>query len=418
MSRLNLWINGEQVGVLEEQNNIWALRYTPEWLASPDGFDLSSALPRERGEIVDGGSDRPVQWFFDNLLPEEGARTLMAQDAAVDTANAFGLLSWYGAESAGALTLLVPGETCVEGELVPLSDEVLSRRIRQLPRVSLSAESPKRMSLAGAQHKLAVVLQGGQLYEPQGARASTHILKPDHPDLDSYPHSVANEWFVMSLAARLKLPVPPVQSRRVPEPVYLIERFDRALRGDTLIRRHVLDGCQLLSLDRTYKYQQATFENLARIIDLCRNKAQTRQALFRWLVFNTLIGNNDAHLKNLSFFVRPDGITLAPHYDLLSTSVYARDHGWMDMELSWPLGSARRFSDLSREVLLGMGEAIGVPASVGAGLLDYQLKYIDRLADELIESSVRVLAAGELRLLRQVRHGVLQDVAAKLAAPA
>lgn len=418
MSRLTLWIKGEQVGVLEEQNNIWALRYTPEWLASPDGFDLSPALPRGRGEIVDGGSDRPVQWFFDNLLPEEGARTLMAQDAAVDTANAFGLLSWYGAESAGALTLLVPGQTSVEGELVLLRDEVLSRRIRQLPRVSLSAESPKRMSLAGAQHKLAVVLQGEQLYEPQGARASTHILKPDHPDLDSYPHSVANEWFVMSLAARLKLPVPPVQIRRVPEPVYLIERFDRALRDDTLIRRHVLDGCQLLSLDRTYKYHQATFENLATIIDLCRNKAQTRQALFRWLVFNTLIGNNDAHLKNLSFFARPDGITLAPHYDLLSTRVYARDHGWMDMELSWPLGSARSFSELSREMLLGMGEVIGVPASVGAGLLDYQLKYIDRLADELIESSTRVLTAGELRLLRQVRHGVLRDIAAKLAAPA
>jgi hypothetical protein len=29
MSRLNLWISGEQVGVLEEQNNIWALRYIP-----------------------------------------------------------------------------------------------------------------------------------------------------------------------------------------------------------------------------------------------------------------------------------------------------------------------------------------------------------------------------------------------------
>ena len=36
-----------QVGVLKEQNNIWVFRYTPEWVASPDGFDLSPALPRE-----------------------------------------------------------------------------------------------------------------------------------------------------------------------------------------------------------------------------------------------------------------------------------------------------------------------------------------------------------------------------------
>ncbi|MOA00812.1 hypothetical protein D3C78_1201870 [compost metagenome] len=44
-----------QVGVLKEQNNVWVFRYTPEWVASPDGFDLSPALPREQDEIADGG---------------------------------------------------------------------------------------------------------------------------------------------------------------------------------------------------------------------------------------------------------------------------------------------------------------------------------------------------------------------------
>lgn len=415
MSSLNLLINGEQVGVLEEQNNVWAFRYTPEWIANPQGFDLSPALQRSEGEIVDGGSDRPVQWFFDNLLPEEGARTLMAQDAQVEVANAFGLLSWYGAESAGALTLLPPGQTSSDGELLALSDEELSRRIRQLPQVSLSAEAPKRMSLAGAQHKLAVVLEGDLLFEPQGARASTHILKPDHPEINAYPHSVANEWFVMTLAARLKLPVPETRIRHVPEPIYLVERFDRIRRGDALARLHVLDGCQLLSLDRTYKYQQATFENLRKIIQLCRNKAQTRQAIYRWLVFNTLVGNNDAHLKNLSFFARPDGISLTPHYDLLSTAVYARDHSWMDMELSWPLEGVRRFGDLTREAMLEMGREIGVLGTVGAKLLDEQLRHIGRQAEELIEAASPALRAGEMRLLRQIRYGVMRDVAARLA---
>ncbi len=82
------------------------------------------------------------------------------------------------------------------------------------------------MSLAGAQHKLAVVIEDGKLYEPVGARASTHILKPDHPDED-YPHSVINEWFSMSLAKAMGLAVPAVEMRSVPEPIYLIERFDR-----------------------------------------------------------------------------------------------------------------------------------------------------------------------------------------------
>ena len=57
---------------LREHGNVWALRDNPDWQQS--GFALSPALPRTTGEIVDGGSPRPVQWFFDNLLPEEGSR--------------------------------------------------------------------------------------------------------------------------------------------------------------------------------------------------------------------------------------------------------------------------------------------------------------------------------------------------------
>ena len=74
---LDVWIDRRKVGQLREQGNIWALRYTSQWQAQ--GFDLSPALPRAGGEIIDGASLRPVQWFFDNLLPEEGARRLLAR---------------------------------------------------------------------------------------------------------------------------------------------------------------------------------------------------------------------------------------------------------------------------------------------------------------------------------------------------
>ena len=102
----------------------------------------------------------------------------------------------------------------------------LSARIRNLPKVPLTHMAIKRMSLAGAQHKLAVVLDGDALFEPYGAQPSTHILKPDHPEAE-YPHSAVNEWFIMVLAARSGLQVPGVYRRYVPEPVYIIERFDR-----------------------------------------------------------------------------------------------------------------------------------------------------------------------------------------------
>ena len=262
-------IDDALVGQLQETAGLWSFRYSEAWLSAPGRFALSPALPLQPEPIADGASSRPVQWYFDNLLPEEGQRTLLAKDARIDVADAFSLLTWYGAESAGSLTLSPPDAAPEQRAVLhPLTDAALSERIRQLPRAPLTRAAVKRMSLAGAQHKLAVVFQDDALFEPSGAFASAHILKPDHPDQD-YPHSVANEWFVMQLAQALGLEVPAVHRRYVPEPVFLIERFDRVREdspeGAIWRRRHAIDACQLLGMDRSFKYAQGSIERLAEI---------------------------------------------------------------------------------------------------------------------------------------------------------
>lgn len=286
-------VNGETVGELQEVNGLWAFQYSPAWLASPTRYALSPKLPLQVQPLVDGASLRPVQWYFDNLLPEEGQRTLLATQAQQDAADAFGLLAYYGAESAGSLTLQPAGSAApMPTGLRPLRDADLSARIRQMPKVPLTQGATKHMSLAGAQHKLAVVLDQGGLYEPSGPMPSTHILKPDHPDGD-YPHSVVNEWFVMRLARKLGLEVPSVHRRYVPEPVYLIDRFDRVLQAGAWHRRHAIDACQLLGLDRSFKYAQGSMHSLAALADACRSPAMARTRLFNWLVFNALTGNSE-----------------------------------------------------------------------------------------------------------------------------
>lgn len=52
--------------------------------------------------------------------------------------------------------------------------------------LSLTHDAPKKISLAGAQHKLAVVLTAQGLFEPRGNTSSTHILKPEHQNKDHY----------------------------------------------------------------------------------------------------------------------------------------------------------------------------------------------------------------------------------------
>lgn len=415
MRALQILINSHHVATLSDNAGVWSLEYTPAWIARPEGYDLSPALPRAKGLLVDGSSERPVQWFFDNLLPEEQARTLLASDAKLEFADAFGLLSYYGSESAGAITLLPEPQLEQASGLKPISDAQLSERIRNLPRVALTTGAPKRMSLAGAQHKLPIVMDKDALFEPIGNTPSTHILKPDHPDRDLYDATAVNEWFVMSVARAVGLQVPDVKVRRVPEAAYLIERFDRTRVNDRLERVHVLDACQLLTLDKSFKYQQATAETLRKILGQVRNVAQTRLQLFRWLVFNIVVGNNDAHLKNLSFFVRPDAYYLAPHYDLLCTAVYGESAApWLEAELVWKPEGVRTHADITRASVISLGEAIGVRAPLGNKIIDELVPGVEDAARDLLEKNVHAWHPGESRLVRRIVHGVIRDMTEKL----
>lgn len=425
-------INGEAIGTLQEANGLWTFQYTDAWLRNPQRFALSPHLPLATQPLLDGATTRHVQWYFDNLLPEEGQRTLLAGDAKLDAGDAFALLAYYGAESAGSVTLLPPDAPAqAPAALRPLSDADLSVRIRRMPKVPLTQAAIKRMSLAGAQHKLAVVLQNDELFEPTGALPSTHILKPDHPDSD-YPHSVINEWFVMRLAGKLGLNVPKVHRRYVPEPVYLIDRFDRIKQGQAWQRRHVIDACQLLGLDRSFKYTQGSMSNLGALANACRSPAVARTRMFTWLVFNVLTGNSDAHLKNLSFLVSEEGIQLAPHYDLLSIAGYdsrAFDKaGWPEhTTLAWPISGAKRFSDINRAVLIEAGAALNLAKPTAERLLDSLRERISQAAEDLyatVEAENAALVtqrpelaatiAGESRCLRTIQHLVITDMVAKL----
>jgi serine/threonine-protein kinase HipA len=425
-------INQTAVGTLEEEAGLWGFRYAKTWLANPQAFALSPHLPLTDEFLLDGASQRPVQWYFDNLLPEEGQRVLLAKEASVDAADAFGLLANYGAESAGSLTLLLPDAQPQNPEpLRPLSDAALHARIRQLPTTSLAQAAGKRMSLAGAQHKLAVVLQDGALFEPTGATPSTHILKPDHPHED-YPHSVINEWFVMRLARRLGLDVPEVHRRYVPSPVYLVDRFDRVKDKQGWQRLHTIDACQLLGLDRSFKYSQGSMASLAVLASSCRSPAVARTRLFSWLVFNILVGNSDAHLKNLSFLVSHEGIQLAPLYDLLGVATYdtkafdKRD--WPERTtLAWPILGVNRFKDINRSLLLEAGAGLNLARGTAARLMDNLgsriMSEAEKLYAELEGSNLPLAAqsqelaitmAGESRCLRAMLHNVVTQMVGRV----
>jgi serine/threonine-protein kinase HipA len=438
LRELEVTVNEQSVGSLKESDDLWVFEYSAEWAASMGSFDLSPTLPRAERVHRDGASNRPVQWYFDNLLPEEDMRTVLAKEAKLSAEDAFGLLGYFGAESAGSLVLRDPAyPTSLEHGLKSLPLEELSRRITNLPTASLTKDAPKKMSLAGAQHKLLVVLDGDELFEPLPGTPSTHILKPNHVR-DDYSASVMNEYFTMRLAKAVGLPVPAVRRMYVPQPVYIVERFDRIKSQDSteVQRRHIIDTCQLLNKARTFKYTAANLTTLAQAATMCRSKAAARLQLYQWLVFNVVVGNADNHLKNISYRVDASGIEIAPAYDLLCTAVYDT-RAIANERARWPttpfaifLGDATTFDEVRRSDVIAAGRALGLSAATAQRQLDRLVTTILVKADNLIgdiqahrdnelaaspdPDAARAYVAGEVRVIDAARHIVLAEMVRRL----
>jgi serine/threonine-protein kinase HipA len=190
----------------------------------------------------------------------------------------------------------------------------------------------------------------------------------------------------------------------VPEPVYVIERFDRKMdaplmrpetgaQAPAVQRLHIIDACQLLNKSRIFKHSGATVEALREAIERTGDTLALPQRVFRWLVFNLLVANDDCHLKNLSFIVQANTITLAPHYDLLATGVYhtgsfaGADGRWPDVEMTLPLaGHVTRFGGVTPEAVLAAAATLGVPPAVAVRVarevVTRTFRYFDRIYAE------------------------------------
>jgi serine/threonine-protein kinase HipA len=421
MRTLDVFHQLDKVGTLSELHGLWTLTYEDHWVRGAVAFDLAPGLQRAVGTQSDTGKERPVQRYFANLLPEEDQRTVIAGEAKLDSGDDFGLLAHLGAETTGALTFRAALERApLLGRLDKLPDARLNERIKNAQSGSLGCESPQKIAIAGAQRKLALVFDGSTFWEPSQAESSTHIVKCNHRG-GSYPSSAFNEFLTMRLAGAMGLEVPQVQRRYLPEPLYLVQRFDRTTGRDGTTRRtHVIDACQLLGLAAPDKYTFATLETLSRCADLCKDPIDTRKKLFRWLVFNLLAGNDDNHLKNLSFHISPGGITLAPAYDLLCTAAYqttafADDNArWPNVPLTISLPGTETFGQVSRASILDAGAELGVPRFVCEHELEQMTDSMPAALARLIAAveheniglpvEARAFLGGELRLARTIQH--------------
>lgn len=386
MEQLDVFLLGERVGVLESDRGKLTFHYLPEYLRKSDAAAISYSLPLQ-SEPFD-----PVvtSVFFDNLLPPDVVRKRLGKILHLSRRNIFGFLEAIGGDCAGAIALYPPACTKTADASAPtfreLSDEEASQILMDLPKrpLNIGKEEGFRISGAGAQDKLIACVKEGRIVLPLYGAPSTHIIKPP---VAAYRDSVFNEFFCMRLAQKMGLPVPECGILTLKDvPYYCVTRFDRQDIDGRISRLHQEDFCQLLSVDPEKKYESEggpTIPQCFQLIKKMRLGAAGQIDFLRRIIFNVLIGNGDAHAKNICVLYRGKSIRLAPVYDLLCTEIYDS----LAHETAMSIGGETAFAGITRGRLSKMAQECKVRPELILSLLDEMLEKITVaskiLADEL-----------------------------------
>lgn len=391
---LDVYFSGLLAGRLtQDDSGQLSFAYDPSWLAAAHSSPLSQSLPL-RAEPFDHRASRP---FFAGLLPEGEKRDSVAHALGITPRNDFGLLVGIGGECAGAITLLPAGSPPPAppgpGDYQPLNDSELANVLRTLPdRPLLAGREGVRLSLAGAQDKLPVLVVGSSVALPLHGAPSSHIVKPA---VRRFQGTVENEAFCLLLAKRLGLHVIEAEIRHAEvEPYLLVARYDRQRTDDDALKRlHQEDFCQALGVAPELKYQSEGGPSLAQCFELVRN-ASTRPVLdlghlLDFVVFNALIGNHDAHGKNYSLLYTDQAAELAPLYDALSTAVYPE----LSPRMAMKVGNKHELSEIMPRHWDAFARECGLSAPM------VRRRVID------LATRIPAAAAESAKLLAQEGHG-------------
>lgn len=381
--QLEVTLGDRRIGTLSRESGRLAFVYDRQWLDDPHSHPLSLSLPLRQAPFADA----ETRTWFGNLLPEGDVLNAVARRLGRSTGDVFGLLVDLGGECAGAISLLPQGKNSPEtGGYQPFSEDELFTLVSADPPLPLLAgEARIRLSLAGAQNKLPVYVDGNHILKAAGTLATSHILKPPIRAAISLLHTVENEAFCMQLAGTLGINVPNAEVRTVRNlNFYLVERFDRRREQGRIERLHQEDFCQALGVEANLKYEESGGPALSAVWRLLRSHSSAPavdgRQLLRWIAFNFLIGNADAHGKNLALLYDESGsVRLAPFYDLLCTSVYPG----LDQRMAMRLGGERLPDRLRRKHWEHLAEELDISPRAVFAELESLTQRIEKTAEAL-----------------------------------
>jgi serine/threonine-protein kinase HipA len=316
--------------------------FDESYISAPDRPTLSQFYLNANGELrIESRPARHklVPTWFSNLLPEGPLRTYLAQRGDVRPDAEFNLLELLGNDLPGAVRVQAVGD--ISNSQYELGEEARPAQ----------EDGPMRFSLAGVQLKFSGIknARGGLTIPASGSGGDWIIKLPS----SIYPAVPENEAAMLALAAQVGFNVPEHRLVRMTDieglpdlgsfagnQAIAVKRFDRAPDGK---RIHIEDLAQVFGLTPNEKYEKVGYARIAEMIATVIGSAAAQDFVAR-LVFTTLTGNGDMHLKNWSL-IYPDGRTpsLSPAYDLVSTIPYI-----LTDRLALNLAGKKAFTDITK----------------------------------------------------------------------
>lgn len=322
---LHVFLHGKPIGTLSllaGDQIIFAFK--EDYISNTQRDTLSLSFKSMQGGLITAvkPSRRRLPTFFSNLLPEGSLREYLAKTAGISDKREFFLIKQLGVDLPGAVAIRSSNDN-----LQPVP------QLKDTHSSESTSKAPLRFSLAGVQLKFSAIRNAtGGLTIPAEGMGGSWIVKLPSVTFDKVPE---NEFNMMRLAGQIGIQVPktelvPLQNiSGLPAGIgglkgnaLAIQRFDRAADGSAV---HIEDFAQIFRVYPENKYDKANYKNLAEVI-FAESGLEDILEFIRRLVFSTLIGNGDMHLKNGSL-IYPDRkqAKLAPAYDLLSTIPYIND---------------------------------------------------------------------------------------------
>lgn len=201
---------------------------------------------------------------------------------------------------------------------------------------------------------------------------------------EEYPLLTVNEFVCMSAAKAVGLNPPEFWLSNDLQR-FVIRRFDRTEQGDKL----GFEDFTVLMNKRSEDKYHSSYEHVLRAVKLfTRSQAEVERA-YRYIIFNCLIGNGDAHLKNfaIQYPANREAVFLSPPYDITHTLIYKT----LDKNMALKLDGSKQFP--ARVTLEALGKKFGIKKpqqvveTLGQGILDYLASSEEvRLLDGLRES--------------------------------